>query len=333
MNVSGRLHAEFGSRTRAAWKPAVALMVLAPFVAEVLSGAMSLATYFSPMIVVPFVLIVYGTPILAIREVAVRRQFGVPALWCLGLVYGLYNEGLLALTVFHPFDAPIAEYASYGVVGNVRIPFTVFISSWHALISVVLPVLLVHHLFPATAARPWLSRSLTWISGSACIVFAVVGFFGVLREDGEYIDDVGLAALSFSLLVVVAAALWLAAGRLRGVMRVTAAMADTFSWKPFVYGALCFGLVNVIPFGFAGAEVHWPLFVLYFLVLAAVGVGLASRHPETTPDRAVTFALGAGMAAALLGFTFGNVLPATLFGACFAAMLFRIMRHRRVRRS
>ena len=116
---------------------------------------------------------VYGLHVLVIREVAIRGRLGLVGLWSLGLVYGLYNEGLRSQTLFFPHHAPIEEFSTYGLVGHLRIPFTLFIIAWHALFSVVTPILLVEYLFPGKARQPWLPRNATWAVAILRVVTAV----------------------------------------------------------------------------------------------------------------------------------------------------------------
>jgi hypothetical protein len=136
------------------WKSVLLLIVLAPVLAEVISGGTPITQMFLPWILVFYVVFLYGFQVLVIREVAVRGRLGLLGLWCLGTVYGLYNEGLRAQTLFYPLHSPIAAFSGYGLVADVRIPFTIWITFWHGLFSVVIPVLVVEYLFPAQAARP-----------------------------------------------------------------------------------------------------------------------------------------------------------------------------------
>jgi hypothetical protein len=64
----------------------------------------------------------------------------------------------------------------------VRVPWLIWIVLWHALFSVVTPVLLVEQAFPAHAGRPWLPPKVTWALAILSIVSGV-GYFLFLGED------------------------------------------------------------------------------------------------------------------------------------------------------
>src|SRR6266699_1010025 len=123
------------SVVRQCWKPVLLLRVLSPFLAEVISGGTPVTVFFLPWVFFPYVIFLYGIPVLILREVAARRKFGLLGLWCLGLIYALYNEGLFAQTLFYPHHAPLDTFSTYGLVANVRIPFALWISFWHGLFS------------------------------------------------------------------------------------------------------------------------------------------------------------------------------------------------------
>lgn len=302
-----------------AWKPALLLMLLAPL-AELISGAMDVATFFSPTIFLPYVLFLYGIPILLLREIAVRYKFGIFGLVCLGMIYGLYNEGVMAQTLFHPLDNPLDIYASYGVVDHLRVPFTMFIIAWHALVSFLLPVTIVHYLFRGQAARPWLPTPLAWGLGIIIAALGTAHFFGLDGGD-EGMITLGLAAPYFLILLGAGGLLGWAGARFSRWASITTKAAST-SWRPFIAGAVAFILLDVIPFGLAGVPIPWILFAIYFMGLAAAGLWLL-RRPLFTLSHITGFVLGAGVAASVVALTAGN-FTGIVFGAAFIYLALRV---------
>ena len=137
-----------GARRGACW------LLLAPGpLAEVLSGNVPLLTFLQPL---PFLLVTltYGVPVLAIREFAARRDLNVIGIAVLGLAYGILNEGVIAKTLTQPGGAPLQEFAGYGRIGALQLGWAVFILPWHALHSVLYPILIASWLAP-DADRPW----------------------------------------------------------------------------------------------------------------------------------------------------------------------------------
>jgi hypothetical protein len=303
------------------WKPALLLMLLAPL-AELISGAMDITTFFSPAILLPYVLFLYGIPILVLREIAVRRNFGLIGLVCLGMIYGLYNEGIMAQTLFYPLDNPLDIYETYGIVDHLRIPFTVFIVAWHALISFLLPVTIVHYLFRSQATRPWLPKPLAWGLGLIIVALGTTHFFGFDGEK-EGMAVLGLSAPYFVLLLGAGGLLGLIAAGLSRRASITTKTAPT-SWRPFIAGAVAFVLLDVVTFGLASVPIPWPLFVIYFMALAAAGVWLL-RRPLFTLSQVVGFVLGAGVATSVVALTAGNV-TGIVFGAAFVYLALRAKR-------
>jgi hypothetical protein len=319
------------------WKPILLLIVLSPVLAEVISGATPITQIVLPWILLFYIVFLYGLQVLVIREVATRRGFGPLGLWCLGLIYGLYNEGLRAQTLFYPLHAPIDDFSTYGLVANVRVPFTLLILFWHGLFSVVTPILLVEYVFPEKAREPWLSVKATW-SLAILSVTTAVAYFLFLGDDRGTQKTTTLV-VHFTFIVVAAVVLWFVAARLPRTPRVTSdaggdgVRGDGTGWKPFLSGAALFVFSAIVPEILAGTTVPWPLFVLYFAALAVVGTWTMGRHRETSRRKAVVFVLGAGTAQAVLSLVFGaltgNVMWAisgVVFATIFVTTLVRLRR-------
>jgi hypothetical protein len=317
------------------WKPILLLIVLSPFLAEIISGSTPLPQFFLPGIFFGYVLGLYGLQVLVIREVAIRWKLGLLGLWCLGLVYGLYNEGLRTESLFYPFYAPLEEFSAYGLVGGVRVPFTVWISAWHGLFSVVTPILLVEYLFPDKARQPWLPLKATW-SVAVLSVATAVAYFVFLGDEASTQPSATLGA-HLGFMVVAALLLSVVAGKLPRTPRITAnRQGKSFTWSRLWSGALLYVVLVIVPEILAQSKIPWPLFVLYLASVATVAVWAVARHRETTREQAVVFVLGAGTAQAVLsvvaGVLIGNIMWAAssvLFTAVFTTALVRIRRKER----
>ncbi len=72
------------------WKPIITVLTVTPFLTELLSNNLPPSHFFLPHVYFSLATIAYGFPVLLLREFAVRRQCGIPALLCLGLAYGIY---------------------------------------------------------------------------------------------------------------------------------------------------------------------------------------------------------------------------------------------------
>ncbi len=151
------------------------LVAIATVVPELITGSTPIIAFLNPATIL-FLVIGYGIPVLLIRELIVRRSLSLPAAVCLGLTYGIVNEGLFARTIIQQHSLPIPQYDHYGFLIGISLPWTAGICTWHAFASVLFPIALTHRRFPDSAQR-------TWISGRACtsltlflVIFSCLSF-------------------------------------------------------------------------------------------------------------------------------------------------------------
>ena len=113
---------------------------------------------------------------LLIREFAVRAKLGTAGIVVLGFAYGSYNEGLWAKTMIDIHHVPMSVFNEYGVIGGVDVPWALTISLYHALGSVLFPILLTHALYPAESARPWIDARVAVMLGVALLALGGFAF-------------------------------------------------------------------------------------------------------------------------------------------------------------
>lgn len=281
------------------WKPILLLIVISPFMGEVLSGATSIFIFFTPGFFFPYVVLVYGFPALVVREVAMRRNLGPLGLMFLGIAYGLYHEGLLANTILYPLGSSMIDvFSNYGLIESIRIPWTLVITFWHGLYSVIFPIFIVQYLLPQKAKEQWLSLKATWTLGTFCIVTAIISFSGILGN--RQIVNMNLRLIHFAFIIIPMLVAWFVADKLPRFPRITSDQGGAFSLKPFLFGVLQYALVLIVPQLLAGLKISLILFILYFVILTVLNVCIISRHSETTNKKTVLFALGGETAQSLL---------------------------------
>lgn len=267
-------------------------MLTAPVVAELSSGAMAITDFASPLIFFGFTVIVYGLPVLAIRELATRLGLGLTGLWALGMVYGLFNEALFSETLFHPLEAHHEIYAGYGVVGNLLLPWAFYILPWHGLFSVVVPVVLVDAVFPRRAGTAWLPVPATVALGLAVVVIGLARFIG--SGENRQVQTSTVFWLQLLAVGVAAAGFAVLARRLPRTLRVTSAPATVARlWRAFGAGAavLGFGLLAADLLVELGAP--WPVPIGYTVAAVVVTLWLVRRTASLPRPLAVAFGLGA----------------------------------------
>ncbi|HUX43568.1 MAG TPA: hypothetical protein VMV57_02345 [Terracidiphilus sp.] len=131
--------------------PIWTLLVLAPVIAEVLSGATRLSVLF---VLIPEIM-VWGVGALLARELVRRWRAGGPSLLMLGLALSVAEEFLIQQTSIAPLPFPGAN-AAYGRSLGVNWVYFLFMLGFESLWVVVIPVQVTELLFPAHRHKPWL---------------------------------------------------------------------------------------------------------------------------------------------------------------------------------
>ncbi|MEU4830322.1 hypothetical protein [Streptosporangium sp. NPDC023615] len=138
---------------RRLWAPIVSLLLLSPFVAELLLGDIALTSVGVVVALVPL----YGCGALLIRELARRTGRGWPTIALLAGAFGVLEEGFATMSLFNP------DFAGYRLLDEAPLPFlgmgaewTVYVLSLHVVWSICTPIALAESLFPSRARVPWL---------------------------------------------------------------------------------------------------------------------------------------------------------------------------------
>ena len=151
--------------------PAVILYFLSPVIAELLSGSSPPAEFFQPITFV-FLVALYGSGALLVRELTFRWRRGWPSVLLLGLAYGILEEGLAVKSFFDPSWVDLGTLGEYGRWAGVNWVWSLGLMFYHAIYSIGIPILLTWLLFPGWEKRPWLQPK----SFRACAVaLALVG--------------------------------------------------------------------------------------------------------------------------------------------------------------
>ena len=289
------------------------LLLAAPVLGEILSGN----THFSTLLAVPLwgllLIFYYGVPAVIIREVAIRYRLSVAGVFLLGLAYGIYNEGIAAHTLFAQTDAPVALFNNYAYAMGINFSWMPTILLYHALNSILYPILLTAYLFPKTASRPWLPR---WALG-ALVVFAL----GVVPTvfPSTFHNPLLLAPL---LKVLVGMALLIAAAFFFKVKQGT---FYTLQKNPHPLRAAVFGFGYGLLFfaGFYFAQTHPPIIAYWiYLALLPVAVCLVWKKFDFALPALALFGLGNYLLVALKSMVDLAGAPDMLVGESILALLF-----------
>jgi len=128
---------------RALW----VLALLSPIIAELLSGSSPPLEFFFPT---SFALLMglYGAGVLVVRELSVIWNRGWMSIIVLGAAYGILEEGVAIKSFFDPFWMDLGGLGEYGRFLGTNWVWAVWLTIFHSMISITLPILILWLLYP-----------------------------------------------------------------------------------------------------------------------------------------------------------------------------------------
>jgi hypothetical protein len=157
--------------------PAFALALLAPIVAEVLSGATRMSFIFA---LIPEIM-VWGCGALIIREVVRRRHLPWTSMLLMGLGLSIAEEFVIQQTSLAPLpwlrSSPI-----YGRALGVNWLYFLFMLGYESVWVVLVPVHLTEMIFSRRRERPWLRTPGLIISGALFILGSFIAWYAWIKR-------------------------------------------------------------------------------------------------------------------------------------------------------
>jgi hypothetical protein len=250
--------------------PIWTLILLSPFIAEVLSGATRTSILF---VYIPEVM-VWGVGALLCRELVRRWRAGGASLLFLGLALSVAEEFIIQQTSLAPMPFPGA-HAGYGRVWGINLVYLLFMLGYESVWVVMVPIEVTELFFPRRAGRPWLRMR---GAIAACVVFLVgsrIAWYGWTQQArprlhaAPYRPPLGLTALGLGAIAAFVALSWLVRGfgRPRQDDRRTTAPPWLAALTAFAMGVLWFLLVG---------QIFTPKPVQPFWIAIAAGCAWAS---------------------------------------------------------
>jgi hypothetical protein len=295
------------------FSPVLVLLVLAPAVAEFLIGNVPATV---PMHLALDVGL-YGAGAVLVRELARRRGLGWPAILLLGAGFAVVLEGLLLETIFNP-DFPVRGGRALGV----NWIYAEWAVGYHAVWSIVIPILLTELLFPGRRTEPWLGDRELAAVGSVLVVACLAMALRFRFDFASYTaSGTQLAAAAAVALALAALGLVWRAPTSRVTPGSPARRAPSF-WPL----RLMAGFAGVVWFGFdlygaVGRGIPAPVVMLAGALLAGLMTFLLERWSaaERVWGGAHQLALVAGALTASL--LFGLLVSATRGGSALVVQL------------
>ena len=181
------------------------LMLMAPVLSELLSGYLPPGKFFLDPRTIFLNFAFYSCGAILVRELLVRWKKGWPTLLVLGAAYGILEEGLMTKAFFNPNWPELGMKPGYGWLGGVNWIMASRLMIYHSVLSISIPVVLAHFMFPRRREEPWINK---WVFALLAGVLAAGTAYGYrLTLYHPPLLQYSLSWTAFFLLIVLASRL------------------------------------------------------------------------------------------------------------------------------
>jgi hypothetical protein len=286
---------------------------------ELLTGDTSFANYFNP---IGFITMNIGySAALLIRETVVRWNKGFTSVLILAAGYGMVNEATGSKGFFDPHFYAVTGggLKSFGRYFGVNVPWALNISIFHAVFSMIVPLVIVSAIFPGS--NRWIGNKLYAVLLGALVAVSAVTFefFTIPPSHYHYDEGPGPILLVLVLIAILILLAW----------KVPTLHSSRWQLRTNVFTLFVVGAVYTIAYYFLPSHVQTatgsPVIYIVFLlvVFVALPISLIFKLPEPTARGKV--ALAAGLLAPLLVISTVKVglIPAAIVLALIAIAFVR----------
>jgi hypothetical protein len=189
------------------------LLLLSPFIAELLSGSTRTSILF---VYVPEVM-VWGVGALLCRELVRRWRAGGTSLLLLGLALSIAEEFIIQQTSLAPMPFPGA-HPDYGRMWGVNLVYLLYMLGYESVWVVVVPVQITELFFPRRAEQPWLRPRSAIIAGIVFLLGSRIAWYGwtqkarVRLHAAPYHPPLRLIVVGFVAIAALVSLAWLVRG-------------------------------------------------------------------------------------------------------------------------
>jgi hypothetical protein len=244
------------------YAPVIVLFFLSPIIGELLSGSAPPVEFFNPFGLI-FLPALYGSGAILAREITLGWGKRWPTILVLGLAYGVIEEGLMIKSFFDPAWPDLGLLGVYGRWAGVNWVWVVFLTLFHAVFSIAIPILLVEMLFPSRRDERWLGKKGMFFFAALLSFVVLFGFFVLAPYRPP--------AIPYLLAVTLTVALYIIAKQMP-TQWITSIQKPT--WRPLFLGLL--GLCATFVFFMLGwALPHLglpPVLTIISMILFAVAL-------------------------------------------------------------
>lgn len=162
---------------RRTWPAVLLLFFLSPMVGEMLSGSTPPLAFINP-VSLAFEAGLYGSGAVLIRELVRGRGLGWANVLLLGAAYGILEEGLVVTSWFNRYWPDAVSLGTYGRALDTNWIWALGLTTYHAVVSITIPILLVETIFARTGTAPWLGPRGVRRFAIALAVVSALGLLG-----------------------------------------------------------------------------------------------------------------------------------------------------------
>src|SRR2546427_260811 len=117
-----------------------------------------------------------GVGALLVRACARRWQKGWRSILLLGAAYGIIEEGIMVRSFFSPTWKDLGVLGTYGRWLGVNWVWAEWLTIYHSIFSITIPILLVELTHPSATSQMWLSQQQRWLFRSLFVLATLLGF-------------------------------------------------------------------------------------------------------------------------------------------------------------
>ncbi|HVO69834.1 MAG TPA: hypothetical protein VMT24_07305 [Aggregatilineaceae bacterium] len=241
--------------------PGVALLFLAPIFGELVSAHQSLFGFLNPL---AFVLtaLPYGFGAIVCRELVIRWGKGWFGLVLLGIAYGIYEEAIVARSIWDPGWAELGALSDYTYWRGFTWTYAEVLLHFHLTISIVSSVVVAELLYPDQRRAPWVSNRQLGL----CFLGLAL-WIPPLWAFNPFVPPVGGFALAWLAIAALVYATWRLPAQVLPSRRGTATRAIWYG----VAAAINMTLVFLAVFTLPEANPSWlPPWPVMFAAVAAL---------------------------------------------------------------
>ncbi len=238
------------------------LLVLAPVIAEVLSGATRLSILF---VLIPEIMVWGGGALLA-RELVHRWRAGATSLLFLGLALSIAEEFVIQQTSIAPLPFPGAN-VDFARFWGINWIYLLFILGFESVWVVLIPVQVTELIFPERREQAWLRKRGLIATCVAFLIGSCIAWYGWTQQARPKLNAAPYSPPTPLILIglVSIAALIFAAWLLRGcghsgqIPSRKPASPWLLGIKTFIFAAAWFALITLVFVPYPGLAAWIPL--------------------------------------------------------------------------